>query len=220
MINHLLKTLITFALLLVTSIAYSQVNQELLLGTGNKAYGVDLAELPDGTPGSTYEWTVTPSTNVSFPPGIGENIITNDNKATINWSQAPEGEYEIKVVEKNLTCSDEQTFRVKIISPKTDITVTPPTEKICAGSSTSFQISDALAGSILHYTVTNGTPTEGNITIDASGKASINLTHDGSENSLILTINSIEINGRTYLLTITETIEINIVKTSEITPLD
>lgn len=220
MINHLLKTLITFALLLVTSIAYSQVNQELLLGTGNKTYGVDLAELQDGTPGSTYEWTVTPSTDVSFPPGIGENIITNDNKATINWSQAPEGEYEIKVVEKNLTCSDEQTFRVKIISPKTDITVTPPTEKICAGSSTSFQISDALAGSILHYTVTNGTPTEGNITIDASGKASINLTHDGSENSLILTINSIEINGRTYLLTITETIEINIVKTSEITPLD
>ena len=220
MINHLLKTLITFALLLVTSIAYSQVNQELLLGTGNKTYGVDLAELQDGTPGSTYEWTVTPSTDVSFPPGIGENIITNDNKATINWSQAREGEYEIKVVEKNLTCSDEQTFRVKIISPKTDITVTPPTEKICAGSSTSFQISDALAGSILHYTVTNGTPTEGNITIDASGKASINLTHDGSENSLILTINSIEINGRAYLLTITETIEINIVKTSEITPLD
>ena len=152
MINHLLKTLITFALLLVTSIAYSQVDQELLLGTGNKTYGVDLAELPYGTPGSTYEWTVTPSTDVSFPPGIGENIITNDNKATINWSQAPEGEYEIKVVEKNLTCSDEQTFRVKIISPKTDITVTPPTEKICAGSSTSFQISDALAGSILHYT--------------------------------------------------------------------
>ncbi|MDK7375473.1 hypothetical protein QP519_07935 [Weeksella virosa] len=83
MINHLLKTLITFALLLVTSIAYSQVDQELLLGTGNKTYGVDLAE-PDGTPGSTYEWTVTPSTDVSFPPGIGENIITNDNKATIN----------------------------------------------------------------------------------------------------------------------------------------
>ena len=72
MINHLLKTLITFALLLVTSIAYSQVNQELLLGTGNKTYGVDLAELQDGTPGSTYEWTVTPSTDVSFPPGIVE----------------------------------------------------------------------------------------------------------------------------------------------------
>lgn len=220
MINHLLKTLITFALLLVTSIAYSQADQELYIGTGNKTYGVDLDELPNGTPNSTYEWTVSPSANVSFPPGIGENTITNDNKANINWSAAPEGEYVIKVVETNLTCTDEQTFRVKIIRPKTTFTVTPPTEKICAGSSTSVQISDALAGSILHYTVTNGTSTASNITIDASGNGSINLTHDGSENPLILTINSIEINGVSYPLTITETIAINIVKTTDITALD
>ncbi len=102
-------------------------------GTGIRPYAVDTAEGTNGTPGSSYSWSIT-GTNSStavLSAAIG-------NPISINWSATPAGSYVVHVVETTTATgciANEVTLNVTI-NPLPTATITPVTATtFCSGGS-------------------------------------------------------------------------------------
>ncbi|HJD86759.1 MAG TPA: hypothetical protein K8W08_04765 [Empedobacter falsenii] len=236
------KLLASLVLILIANLTFAQtINQTIVRGTTTDySYSVDTSsdpsstptdptynDQPDGTDGSSYEWSITyigTGTGVigTFP-ARGHNTITSDNKATINWALSTLGIYQVKVVETNDSCIDETVFFVEIIEPPlASGNVSWTSTNICKGGEVTFNVTGAIPNSTLHYSVTNATPATatGTVQVDADGKATINVVHDGSTNNQVdITLDKLVLNGVDISYTSpnpTATATVNIVQTSAI----
>ena len=115
-------------------------------GTGIRPYAVDTAEGTNGTPGSSYSWSIT-GTNSStavLSAAIG-------NPISINWSATPAGSYVVHVVETTTATgciANEVTLNVTI-NPLPTATITAATiTSFCSGGSV---VLDANIGTGLSY---------------------------------------------------------------------
>lgn len=126
-------------------------------------YQVDYLDGPNGTPGSTYTWTLNVGT-ATITGGQGTNAIT------IDWGLTPPGLYTaaISVVETNAGCpGDPVTLDVEII--ELEATVTAGVSPICPGEDATFTF-NGTPNAVVAYTL-NGSPAT--ITLDGSGSASL-----------------------------------------------
>lgn len=91
-----------------------------------KTYFVDLDDGPNGTIGSSYEWTVLES-NDAIITGNGTNSIS------INWANTLVGNYTIQVVETNESCmSSTSILPIRI---KSNPVITAQGATVCSGFS-------------------------------------------------------------------------------------
>ena len=233
--THSLKLLASLVLILIANLVFAQ-HQTIVMGDNTPYnYSVDtssdlanptLNDQPNGTSGSTYDWTITyigTGTGVIgiLPTGGTYNNVLDDNKATINWAASTPGDYEVKVVETNGACpTDETKYIVRVTSPSATGTVDWTSTNICKSGGVTFNVTGAIPNSILHYSVTNATPATGTISVDASGDATINVVHDGTTNNhVVITLDKLELNGVDISYTSpnpTATATVNIVQTSGI----
>ena len=245
---HVFQFFTVLILMLGANMVFAQQSTNPLstlpLGTGHKSYAVDtssdpaqplLNDQPNGTSGSTYAWSIENMVGTyqeTFPvDGRYNDVniptnITNDNKATIDWSNYPPGNYEVKVIESNAGCpTDEVTFTVIIEAPSSATGIPNWTNtNICKGGEVTFEISEALAGYTLHYTLTNATITQGSVLVDNDGNATITVTHDDTNvSSVVITLEKLVLNSTEILYVVPKpsaTATINIIVTSPITALD
>lgn len=90
---------------------------------GNEPYLVTL------TPGSTYNWTITPGTS-----GIQWRINGTGNSITVDWIIA--GVYTLTVTERNTQNCDGQPVSVVVtVNPLPVPTITPSENPVCFGTS-------------------------------------------------------------------------------------
>ena len=232
--RHIFQILTALILMLGANQVFAQ-EQVLPLGTGVKNYAVDTSgpngtSQPDGTPGSTYDWSIEPITGTvigTFPPtGIyNTNNNLTDNKATIDWSQATPGDYRVKVIESNASCDVVTvTFTVRITNVDATGLVTWTNINICRGGDVVFHVNGAIPNAVLHYSLTNATQTTGTVNIDSDGNAIINATHDSTDNNtVVVTLDKLVLNNTDIEYTSpkpTGTAIINIIVTSPIVALD
>ena len=98
-------------------------------GTGIRHYAVDTSDGTNGTPGSTYTWSISGTTTATLSTSTG-------NPVTIDWTNTPAGSYVVHVIETTTATScvaSEVTLNV-VITPK----VTPlftQVATICSGAS-------------------------------------------------------------------------------------
>lgn len=217
--NFTLKSLATLALLLIAFSLKAQADQTIDLGDPTVFnYTVDIdpangGQSPDGTPGSTYAWTVTAADAILTVTG------GNTNKASIDWSAVDVGTYFVQVLETNLTCpSTLVEFEVEIVLPDSPVLAWGDTQPICPGDDATFDITNAPAGAVIAYTATGGTPATGTATADSSGNAQIVITHDGTSPQIVVNLVSMVVGGNTVTFTpvISDTADVNIVQTSPI----
>lgn len=181
--NFIFKFTVTLGIMLLAITANAQTVPVCQNDTKN--YTVDIqapdGASPDGTPGSTYEWSI-------LEPGFtGTLTVTNgnSNKAEIVW-QTPVGIYTIQVIETNGTCEGTPiTFEVEVIAGPTTPTVTPETP-ICSGDDAIFEIAGA-PGSVVTYNI-NGGPDQ-TVTIGAGG--TVDVVENGVTADTTITITSI-----------------------------
>lgn len=180
-----------FVVLFVSLLWYSlQAQQTIPYGTPG-TYSVDLADGPTGTSGSNYVWTVfdsgTPPTDITT--GL---VITGQgtNEITIAWGTTPPGVYTLQVVETNGLCpSGPPVIGTVTITALGDPDLDALDTNICAGDVAQFEIAGAPANSQVVFTVTGGTPNVTSpVTTDASGNATIIVTHDGTSPQIDVTI--------------------------------
>lgn len=216
--NFTLKALTTLFLMLI---AFSLKAQDQTIDLGDTTvfnYVVDVdpangGQSPNGTPGSTYAWTVdTPDAVLTVTGG-------NTNKASIDWSAVAVGVYHVEVIETNATCDTTPVeFEVEIVEPGDPVLTWADPQAICSGDNATFEITDAPAGAVISYTATGGTPAAGTATADAGGDATIIITHNGTAPQIVVTLTSMVVGGNTITFTpvITATANVNIVETSPI----
>lgn len=184
-----------FAVLFVSLLGYSLQAQDQTFPVGYataEVYSVDIAENGGtGTTGSTYNWTVT---NSDTPPvNVTADLNTSPqgvNTFTINdWGSLPAGMYTLHVVETNATCVGlDMTIQVEIVNVGTPL-LTALDPNICSTNDAEFEITGAPALSQVIFTVTGGTPNVTSpVTTDASGNATIIVTHDGTSPQIDVTI--------------------------------
>ena len=224
----LFKNLLILLPLIFSQLLFAQ-NQQIPLGTTTIFnYSVDtssdpnqpeLNDQPDGTIGSTYNWTLSTSL-AQFPPGFLNTSLT-DNKASIDWSMVTPGTYRILVEENNATCPTVATdFIVEITIPLAIANVNWTESTICKGNDVLFEITNALPNSTLYYTATNSTTPTGSILIDSNGNAEIILTHDSSMTDEVkITLEKLVLNSVDLVFSTpkpTKSATVNIVNTSPI----
>jgi hypothetical protein len=98
-------------------------NPQVICLQSVEPYEVDA---PNGTPGSTYTWSVT-------SPGFTGSIISGQgtNEIMIDWGSTPIGTYVLQVIETNLGCPGlPVTLNIEIVPPPTPV-VLP--QAICPG---------------------------------------------------------------------------------------
>ena len=109
----------------------SATTETFCQGTGIRPYAVDM---PSGTPGSTYTWSVTTSSGNPAPTPISNG----SNATTINWSTTLSGSYVVHVVETTTSTgcvANEVTLNVEI-NPSPTATISPvTTTTFCSGGS-------------------------------------------------------------------------------------
>lgn len=130
----LIKKSTAFFCLLFLNTMYSQT-EVVCFGT-TRTYSVDTADGANGTPGSTYTWTIknadisvnnTPVVTTTTPSG---NVIS------INWGATPVGNYSLEVVENNTSCSGSaSTLNVTI---KANPTLNTANVAVCLNSNTTI----------------------------------------------------------------------------------
>lgn len=222
--NFTLKSLTALTLMLLAFAANAQSDQDVPLGTTTVFnYTVDtssdptqplLNDQPNGTPGSTYAWSIV---NLPAPGAI---LTPTGNKATINWAAVPVGIYHVQVIETNTGCPPETVeFEVHVIQPNNPTLVwADAPNAICEGDIATFDVSGAPVGAVISYTATGGTPATGTATVLAGGIVSIPITHVAPATQVVLTLTSMNVGGNTVTFTppITATAQVNIVQTSAI----
>ena len=220
-----------FATLFISVLGYSlhaQAVQNIFEGD-IKDYSVDTVAPDDplnGTPGSTYTWTVFDNTNTDITAG-GTLTITNQagstsgNRITIDWDTTPTGTYTLHVVETNGNCTGTEELITVNINPIGNPVLAATNVEICLNDSTQFTIIDAPANSTLTFNVTGGTATQTSpIMVDANGEATIDVQHDGTSAQIVVTITEMTLENGTVVdidPDLTATTDVTIIETSTIT---
>lgn len=180
--NSTFKLLATF---LLTLLIYTVNAQQTICVGEVKEYAVDQADGPNGTTGSTYVWTVTPTAPATYA-GTITNVApsTSGHHVQIDWGTSSTGTYTISVVETSVDgCETDppQTFTVTITQGP-DVTLVEEVETpICDLADAAFNITGTpnatvtytLNGGATQTIVLDGT---GNGIVDASGETGPTIT--------------------------------------------
>lgn len=170
-----------------------------------KNYAVDEADGPQGTPGSTYEWSVwtTATAPVDITASGTLTIIpqtTSENKIQINWGTTLAGTYTLHVIETNATCKGDEQFITVVINAVSQPTLASDNASTCSDVSVNFNIDNAPANSKVTFTITGGTSTTTNpVSTDSSGKATIEVTPAASSTEIIVTLTKMELSNGTIV---------------------
>ncbi|MCZ2249701.1 MAG: hypothetical protein LC111_13170, partial [Bacteroidia bacterium] len=133
------KILLLLILSLAFKIGYSQTltTQPQIICEGEiRPYRVDwqAPDGPDGTPGSTYTWSV-------ITPGFTGTIIPNqspggfNNHIIVDWGTTPPGTYYLQVIETSNGCSSAPiTLEVQIMPSVTPVTGFSYTSPVCSNN--------------------------------------------------------------------------------------
>ena len=163
-------------LLMFSMSMHAQVDQTICFNSST-SYSVDSSEGPNGTPGSTYTWSVA---EAAFAGTISGNTT---NSISLEWGNTPIGTYTLQVIETTGGCEGEpQEIIVEIINAPNagDLTLTANT--ICMGDTTQIVSSDGDAGGTWSSSdedvLTVGT--DGTITPVGVGNATITYTVAGA----------------------------------------
>lgn len=190
-----------FGLILTLFMIGANAQQTISFGD-TKNYSVDVTVTePDGTLGSTYEWTVW-TTDVT-PTDITSTLTitpqtTSKNKVQINWGTTAVGTYTLQVVETNATCKgDEQKINVIIVNQPT---LSSDNLSTCPGVAVNFVIENAPANSKVAFTITGGTSTTTSpVTTDSSGKATIEVTPTAGSTQIEVILTEMELSNGTIV---------------------
>lgn len=196
---QLKNILSTIMMLIVLGLQAQTTTQNINYGDV-KNYAVDTAEGTEGTPGSTYEWSVLDSSsNLMTGPFVITSQTTSKNSIRIDWNTTPAGTYTLKVVETNNGCKDEKEIKVIIAAVQYPV-LTADNAQICSTDTTTFSISNAAADSKISYTITGGTTTNQNpITVDDEGKATITVTPNAGVDEIVVTLTKMELSTGTIV---------------------
>ena len=127
-------------LLMFSMSMYAQVDQTICFNSST-SYSVDSSDGPNGTPGSTYTWSVAEAVFAGTISGAPTNAIS------IDWGNTPVGIYTLQVVETAGGCDGvPQEITIEIINAPNagDLAVT--SSSICMGDTTQSVSSDGDAG--------------------------------------------------------------------------
>ncbi|MFA7687517.1 MAG: hypothetical protein WCY25_06610 [Moheibacter sp.] len=172
------STLKLFASAVFMMMMYVVNAQSHTICTGEvREYAVDLADSAEGTPGSTYVWTITPVAPAVYG-GAQTNVTATGNHIEIDWDTSTVGSYTLSVVETSADgCITDPpvTFTV-IITEGPDVTLVEANESpICDLEDALFNITGT-PGATVTYSFDGGTTTAtvvldgtGNEQVDASG---------------------------------------------------
>ncbi|WP_205514036.1 beta strand repeat-containing protein, partial [Longitalea arenae] len=141
-------------------------NHSVCINT-TKEYGVVL------TAGSTYAWSITPSTGFTMTPNP-----TYPNLITVTWTAV--GEYTMQVIETNAAgCVGDPVTIVITVNPLPTVTVNSPT--VCAGTPATITATPGEPGTYSYaWTVPSGVPDPGNVasfTSTVAGTYSVVITN-------------------------------------------
>ena len=141
-------------------------NPQVICLQSVEPYEVDA---PNGTPGSTYTWSVT-------SPGFTGSIISGQgtNEIMIDWGSTPIGTYVLQVIETNLGCPGlPVTLNIEI----TEITLTEGTSPVNCNGGTDGSADITVNGGVSPYSYiwSNGTTTE-DLTGLAAGSYTVTVT--------------------------------------------
>ncbi|MCS3802310.1 hypothetical protein GGD38_007721 [Chitinophagaceae bacterium OAS944] len=141
-------------------------NHSVCINT-TKEYGVVL------TAGSTYAWSITPSTGFTMTPNP-----TYPNLITVNWTTV--GTYTIQVIETNAAgCIGDPVTIVVTVNPLPTVTVNSST--VCAGTAATITATPGEPGTYTYvWTVPAGVPDPGNVasfTSTVAGTYSVVITN-------------------------------------------
>lgn len=199
-----LKVKYIFSLLL--TLFMIGVNAQQTISFGDiKNYTVDEVDGPNGTPGSTYEWSVW--TSAPTPVDItasGTLTITpqttSKNKIQIDWGTTAAGTYTLHVVETNATCKGDDQLITVVINAVSQPTLTADNATTCFDASVNFKIDNAPANSKVTFTIVGGTSTATSpVTTDSDGKATIEVTPAAGSTEIIVTLTEIELSTGTIV---------------------
>ena len=164
--------------------------QTLCQGTGIKSYEVDY---PNGTPGSSYAWSVTTSSGNPVPTPV----TNGTNSTTIDWSIILPGDYIVHVLETTTAtnCVASEVALNVTINALPTATITPVTATtFCQGGSV---VLNANTGTGLTYqwqldgvNYAGTGATSSSITVDAAGNYTVMVTNSStcSATSLATTV--------------------------------
>jgi hypothetical protein len=203
LINQILdKKTFCFLLILLGSLFTLQaqtsqtLSESFCVGTGIRSYAVDKLDGVNGTPGSTYAWSITgTNSNTAIITGTG-------NAVTINWSATPAGSYVVHVIETNNSCPGTEVVLNVTINPLPTATITPVTSTtFCQGGSV---VLNANTGTGLTYqwkldggNYTGTGATSSSITANASGNYTVIVTNSSNcsttSSATTVTVNSLPI---------------------------
>jgi hypothetical protein len=141
-------------------------NPQVICLQSVEPYEVDA---PNGTPGSTYTWSVT-------SPGFTGSIISGQgtNEIMIDWGSTPIGTYVLQVIETNLGCPGlPVTLNIEI----TEITLTEGTSPVNCNGGADGSADITVNGGVSPYSYiwSNGTTTE-DLTGLAAGSYTVTVT--------------------------------------------
>lgn len=216
------NSFILFTLLLFSIHINAQITQYINFGD-IRNYSVDTNDSPEGTLGSTYEWSIwtTDQTPVEITTGASL-IVTNQtnsrNSILINWNTTPTGIYTLKVTETNNDCIGTMKEIAVNINAFVSPTLIFDNSSICSNEVVTFTISNAPANSEITFTISGGTSTIATpVTVDNTGQAIIPVTASVDETQIILTLTSITLsNGNVISLNELSTVDIRTTVTSAI----
>ncbi len=172
--NH--KLYFILMLLMFSMSMYAQVNQTICFNSST-SYSVDSSEVPNGTPGSTYTWSVA---EAAFAGTISDNTT---NAINIDWGNTPIGVYTLQVIETTGGCEGEpQEITVEIINAPNAGVLAVTSSTICMGDATQSVSSDGDAGGTWSSSDENilTVGTDGTITPVGVGNATITYTVAGA----------------------------------------
>ncbi|MDO5510426.1 MAG: hypothetical protein Q4F57_07000 [Weeksellaceae bacterium] len=153
------STLLQFTLstlfLLIGIMGFAQEVQNVCVGS-TSTYTVDEEDGPNGTPDSTYTWSVLPAT----ASGYTINDISG-NSISINWGTTPVGQYTVQVIEttEDGDCAgDPQILFINVLPEPEPVTVDLLETPICLDEDSDVQfIIQGEEGTTVFFTVTHTT---------------------------------------------------------------
>lgn len=117
----------TFLIVTLFSIFFTEVFAQQIKTVcygATKSYFVDLDDGPNGTIGSTYDWSI-------LEPNSAKIIGNGTNAVSIDWGTTPPGNYTVEVVETSETCMSSTS--VLAIRIKSNPNVSAEGSTVCAG---------------------------------------------------------------------------------------
>lgn len=173
------NTLTKLLFLLLAVMSFTVYGQQTLCYDTTGTYEVDIADGPDGTPGSIYDWTVD---EPDFAGTINDN---GTNSISIDWGTTPVGTYTLTVIETtpNGNCEgDPVTLNVEITAAPNPGDLSATLTTICMGDVAQSVSTDGDTGGT--WSSSDDTvltvDSDGNITTHSAGNATITYTITGS----------------------------------------